>query len=226
MHRPQIGGGMACIYKRGETWWLKYYKAGRPVYVNLETRNQRDAEKAKRELERAETLTRAASAPVPAANPEHEEAWTTYARWAEQHLRKPTRAIVAYHWTMFVEALGVVRIGDVTRADVERFKAARAAAQAAPQSINNSLKDISAVYNRLKRLEAYSGSNPVDGVERMRIPRSRPSHHTAAERDKLLEAAGKFGEHTRWVVLLGAWAGLRRNEIVNARWEWFDWDAE
>ena len=29
-----------------------------------------------------------------------------------------------------------------------------------------------------------------------------------------------------WTVLLGGWAGLRKNELANARWEWFDFNKE
>jgi len=40
----------------------------------------------------------------------------------------------------------------------------------------------------------------------------------------VLEAGEKHGDNILLVFALGIYAGLRKNEIVNARWGWFEFD--
>ena len=42
---------MASIYKRGKTWWVKYYVNGKPVAKSLQTSSERVARDRKRKLE-------------------------------------------------------------------------------------------------------------------------------------------------------------------------------
>jgi integrase len=70
----------------------------------------------------------------------------------------------------------------------------------------------------------FTGENPCIGVERYKITRTMPEFHTEEELNALRRAAVNHG--IEWVVLLGGWAGLRRGEIVNARWEWFDFNID
>ena len=93
------------------------------------------------------------------------------------------------------------------------------------QTLNNALKDIQAIYNHAIRMGLYTGSNPATKVSRFKIDRTLPEFHTDEELARLLDAARKRGSTVERVVLLGAWAGLRRAEIVNCRWEWFDFSS-
>jgi len=70
----------------------------------------------------------------------------------------------------------------------------------------------------------YTGENPVKRVHRYKLTKKTPEFHTEEELNTLLEASKAHG--VEWVVLLGGWAGLRKAEIVNARWEWFEFDSD
>jgi len=215
---------MASIYQRGKWWWIAYFLPnGKRAAKNLRVTKKTDAERIKKriEVELADRPER-----FDTRNPLVDVFWDQYSAWAEQHLRKPTREIIERHWRQLIGFTGAKRLGDVRQKDVEAFKASRKGAGAADRSVNNALKDIKAVYNRAIKLGLFSGPNPAQGVERFKLPQRMPEFHTEEEVNRLLEAAQSQGRHTEWTVLLGVWAGLRRKEIVSARWEWFDWDPE
>ena len=66
----------------------------------------------------------------------------------------------------------------------------------------------------------------VLGVERYKIPWTQCDFHTEDDIQRLLALAAATSRQLEWTVLLGAWAGLRRIEIVNAKWEWFDFNPD
>ena len=69
-------------------------------------------------------------------------------------------------------------------------------------------------------------SNPVDGVKLYKIPRTKPDFLTQEETKALLDVAKAHSANLYHVFLLGIYAGLRKNEIGNTRWEWLDFDQK
>ena len=214
---------MASIYKRGKSWWIAYYIAGKsaPVRRSLKTTNRRIAEREKQALEAhlVESFRR-----VPEEkNPKFDEFWPHYLSWAESgHLRPRTLDRKKDFWTQFCDSQTCERMGDVTAGEVEAFKRSRRAAGNAPATINKALTDLQAIYARAAKLGLYTGPNPFRVTDRLRETRKVPLYHSEADLISLLDAATKKSQHVKWTVLLCGWAGLRRNELVNCRFEWFD----
>ena len=90
-----------------------------------------------------------------------------------------------------------------------------------PHSINDALRQLQAIYNYAIKWDLVT-RNPVQGVERLRVEKNPPKYLTREELGRVLSIAERHGRDIHWVYALGIYAGLRRNEIVNARWEWFD----
>jgi len=214
---------MASIYKRGDTWWIKYYFNGKTVRESLKTTNKRVAQREKQARE-AKLLDPYRDA-IQERNPAVNVFWARYLAYAYDHLRESTVEIQTLFWKQLMQFTGAQRLGDIRQEDVEAFKKWKKDKGAADQSVNNALKDIQAIYNRAKKLGLYTGGNPAQGVARFRLPKKMPEFHTEEELSRLLKVASSRGGHVAWVVLLGGWAGLRKMEIVNARWEWFDFDS-
>ena len=82
------------------------------------------------------------------------------------------------------------------------------------------------MYNRATAEGWYTGENPAKGVERYKLPKKQPTFHTEDDLCRLAEVAATRGRHVEWTVSLLGWAGLRRNELVNLRWENLDFDPE
>jgi len=120
----------------------------------------------------------------------------------------------------------VSTLAGVTQDTVEKWKEYKKNSGWSDVTINNSLKDLQAIYNRAAKLSLYTGPNPFKRAERLRLDKKMPGFHTEEELVRLLECARAHDIEIEWVVLLGGWAGLRKNELVNARWEWFEFDSE
>jgi len=212
---------MATVYKRGRNWWISYSVHGKRVSKSLKVSRKSDAFKHK-------ALIEARLIEQPAALAQRDTLvdlfWPKYLEWMQAHRRPNTITIKAHFWRRLIAFSGARRLGDVTCKTIEAFKAHMKDGGAADTSVNNALKDIQSTYNWAVRQGYFSGPNPCAGVERYELTRTIPKYHTAEERDRLIECAAAIDQQTEWVVLLGAFAGLRKGEILNCRWEWLDFE--
>lgn len=223
---------MARIYKRpgSRYYWLQWHEGGRLHRESLKTSSYAKAKRklAEKEVELLEPTR------TDYRNPTLAEFEAAHHKGME-HLRPATRNIISYHWQMLMDFLNPARapdfktntrLGSIHRADIEALREVRLVAGAKPQSINNLLKDLRRVFRWAIARGLYRDPEPTHGIPRFRMEYRMPEFHTEDELNRLLEAARSISRETEWVVLLGAWAGLRRVEIVSARWEWFSWDTE
>lgn len=114
----------------------------------------------------------------------------------------------------FGPAFGAVRLGSITRADIERFLA---------EQTSLSASTVSALLKRLKTIlaDAVEHGHLSENVASKVAPPVRPDRHVEmrilnpAELDRLLAAAP---EPWRTLYLVGARTGLRRGELLGLRW--------
>ncbi len=212
---------MASVFKRGNTWWVAYYYNGRLRRQSLKTKNKRIAEREKQALE-AEVIAPSRRAPED-KNPTVVAFWEEYlAGYARSHKRPRSVMRTEVAWRQLMEFTGAQRLGDITKSDIESFKAHRKKRGNADQTVNNALREIKAVYNRAIAMDLFTGVNPVNGVKFYPVPKTMPTFHTEDELGRLLAAAEMRSRMLKRVVLLCAWAGLRKNALTNTRWEWMD----
>jgi len=212
---------MASIYKRNNTYYIKFYEHGRRVRRSLGTSNRNKALKLKEQIERQ---LAAGTYVADVLDTGIATFWTEYLEWAKLHKRPKTIEVETMFWNQFVGYCKPAKLGDVTTRDVERFKAKRVRDGLKPQSINNALRHLQAIYNYAHKLGYYSGHNPFQGVQRFKLEKNPPRFLKKKEIDRLVEIAAAHGQDIHFVFALGIYAGLRKNEIVNARWDWFDFD--
>jgi len=217
---------MSHLYKRGgrNTWYLKYYEDGRPKYRSLKTASKKRALAMQREIDRR------LDAGILAVSEKASDAdinafWERYLQWAQGHKRPSTIAVESAHWDQFVKQTRIRYLSDITKAKIERFKQARLKT-VSPRTINNALNTLQALINHATNLDLYSGGNPFTEAERYSIPKGVPKFLTPGQIAKVMEAACEDSRDARIFFALGIFAGMRKGEIDNARWEWFDFDAK
>lgn len=215
---------MAEIYTRGNIWWITYSVHGRRVRKSLKTTKKQVAKREKQAIE-AELLSPHRRTDVP-KNPSVDVFWEKYFEWAKDHKRPRSIDTGLTSWKHLIQFTGAKRVGDVRRADIEAFKKWRTAEGNTRQTVNNALRDLQAIFNRGIKEGYYTGKNPVEGVERYTIERRDPQFHSEEELNRLLDVAQENSKIVEWTILLGGWAGLRKMELVNARWEWFEFNDE
>lgn len=215
---------MANIYRRGDTWWIKYSQSGRVYRESFKTKSKPAA---RRELQAREVLLLEGHQLAPAKkNPTLDDFWDKYLDWATEHIRPRSIEAATNSWRHLTSYVKATKLGDITHSDIEAFKRAMRKAKKSPTSVNHYLIDIGAIFNRGIREGWYTGQNPVERIERYKVPRTKPEFHSEEDLNNLLEAAKERGRDIEWTVLLGGWAGLRKMEIVNTRWEWLDFDKK
>jgi len=242
---------MACIHQKtkGGTWYITYRQADGQKHRSLSTRSRRQALRLKTEIEHmldsngSTDLIVMERAKADPKNPDVDEFWPRFLKWAEDH-RAPSTIEEYQNWfVQFRKFAGIRRLGDATRADFEAFKTKLTRqGRKKPRgvgldraSINNALKTLNAIWNHAIKLGLYSGDNPVASVERYRLPQQMDRDYLDEDDvSALLEAArahmtDKYvkrveARNVYLAIALMALAGLRKREACFARWDWMDWD--
>jgi site-specific recombinase XerD len=124
-----------------------------------------------------------------------------------------------YALSEFARFIGKRRVADISTADVERFY------QSLQKRVTEStaqgyITTVRSFFNRMVELKKIR-FNPVNGVNLARLDqKGRLLFCQPDLRDKLI-ASGP-NDAMKFILYCGFHAGLRKNEIVEARAEWFD----
>lgn len=229
---------MASLVKRGGIYYIAWREKSRQRRKSLRTSSLKEANKLLDVWRREESRERLEGV---MRNPTIGEFERVFQVWARNHLKPKTRDTQNQRWEDFVKWYGTerfpgldysmltlrLRLGDVKRQDVQRFKTHLLERKLSKTTVNNYLRDISARFGHaIKTLELFSGPNPCQKVERLRLEESPPPYLRIDQVKRLLDAAAAHSQVMHWFCLLGIYEGLRLGEIVNTRWEWFDWSGK
>lgn len=213
---------MSHLYKRGSIWYVKYYRGGKPHYRSLRTPNRDVA----RQIQHAIDSQLDAGLPAIREQPQDiqvDSFWTAYEEWAKDQKSPNTLYTERIFWRQLVAGTGIRMLGDLFPHDVERWKRERRKKVSA-QTVNDALRTLKALYNHARKLGLYEGENPFVAVTHYKIPKAPPRFLSREEIARLLEAARTYSPDALIYCALGLYAGFRRSEIAEARWEWFDFD--
>jgi integrase len=153
-------------------------------------------------------------------------------------------------WDQFWAWSGAPTLRSVRRSDVAEWQQHLLNEEGnSPVSINNKVRQVSTVWNWLKREEIYDGPNPFagrkpldEGPRKLRvIPWEKmkellqvaeegadlAAREAATDPDSLKKRNLARSRRSLYLALvLGAYAGLRRKEILAVRWEHIDWERK
>ena len=137
------------------------------------------------------------------------------------------RSVVRVHFAPF---FGEISIDRISALDVERYMADKRRAGRSTKSIGNDLGLLSSILRHaIRRGWRTRPENPVDAVERPRVPRRSPNLQflDQTELEALLEACldTEIGRQDRVMYLVAGMAGLRQGELLGLRWYSVDWAA-
>jgi len=215
---------VATLYKRGRVYYIQFYRNGRQHRFSLKTGNRALARRIKEEVERKLLLgefdVREKQKPVPI-----DEFKRRYFEWAAQNKRPNTVSLEELFFRQFVEFSRIRFLDQACREDAEAFKAHMIKRGLKPVTVNDALRHLKAIYNYARKWGLLR-HNPFEGVERLKVEKNPPRYLSREEIERVLEAAERHGRDIHLVFALGIYAGLRKNEIVNARWEWFDFEQK
>lgn len=223
---------MAGLLKRGNIWYADYREGGRRRRKSLETS---DEDEAKDRLEYfVAELKNAKWGPDEPKDCKPAKVWALQEEFLV-HQSPNTRKLRTIHWQQFLDEFKPKNMGDVTSQAVEKLKNRWTAVDREPRpksakTVNRFLATMRMVYNfaagkypKAKITPVYTKHNPFAGIAR--LPDDAPEKRalTRDEAERLIRVAKEAGQDLHFFVALGLHAGLRKAEIIAARWEWIDW---
>lgn len=219
---------MARLYRRGEIWWLRWYQDGRLFYRSLKTRNRRVAqfEKAKFEqrLLSARRFRQSSDGLV-------REAIEAYLLVCESRKTPHSHLTDKLRLKKFGEALGDVRLSQLTPSSIDRFLAG--VKRRLPDGGQADLS-IATRNHYLKLLRAFGAwcvergycfENLTQGIARIKAPAARRVWLTREQMGRFLDLAKRDSPHHYPMIATALYAGLRYGELQHLEWEDVDFEA-
>jgi len=216
---------MASMFRRNGVWYAKWFEGGKERRKSLKTRSIQRARARVVEIETAVTdgrsIDHTADCDVLTFTKE-------FLSFIETTKRPHTAKGLAHEWKNFTAWAKPLRLSDVTHETIQDYKLHLLEEGYAKSTVRSSLLDLSGVFRvAIRDLHRLEGENPVKGVglpkPDVRFPRYL---QTMEEIGRLLDAAEGHSRDMHLIMALGVFAGLRKNEIVNARWSWVDFAGQ
>jgi len=223
--------------KSGQEVWtgLWYDAAGRRVKRHVGPKRAAGTKEGLTKTQAERALRKLIDAHVPAERAERmtvAQAGERYVESREALGRSPLTvedygSIVRVHFGPFFGDLSIDRI---TLLDVERYMAEKRRDGRSSKSISNDLALLSSIFRHaIRRGWRTRPGNPVEGVERPKVPRRslKLEFLDQPEFEALLRACldSEIGRQDRTMYLVAGMAGLRQAELLGLRWYSIDWQA-
>lgn len=216
---------MASLFRRQNgVYYLKTTGAdGKEIRVSLKTTNRKDAQRIRHVVEKeiAEAQVTGRVSDVLS----FDEAWNIYHAALSAHKKHSSLECEKYGWQKFsawCKTRGITTIQSIKVGDVATWQASMISDGNATAGINNRLRMCKVVLNHLIRLEVFTGTNPFTKVKSLK-EESQIKFLAWEKIQEFIELSKGVGQDIHLVFVLGAYAGLRKDEILRARWEHVDW---
>jgi len=115
-------------------------------------------------------------------------------KWAKAHKRPATISTDSILWNKFINFAKPGMLGDITPRITEQFKLKCLKDGLKPRSVNECLTRVQAIINHARKLGYYTGSNPVQGIQRFKIEKNPPKSLQKDEIDRILDIAAAHEE--------------------------------
>lgn len=200
------------IYQRGRIYWLKWQENGERKYVSLETDDA------------VEALTRARNvrgAPIlQGSEGLHRDIDRYLATKRQLNLHsRATERVTRAALTEFADRLGQIELDQVTGAAANAHYA-RLQKRVAETTAQIHMRALRAFFNWCVK-ERMIRESPFSALKLAKVDRyARLRFCTSAQRDLLIKDAPS--DDLKFILFAGFHCGMRKNEIIEARCDWFD----
>ena len=209
---------MATIYKRGKTYWIKWYVEGVAKYESLKTQDRKDALVAKA----AKELQLRTGTPVSQVNITVAEFAEQYLLWHSGEYPWAAREMRYYFDSVVLPEFGRMRLASLDPQKVEMWKHKRVGSighrskrPVARSTVNNELKKIKALVNKAVEWGIIP-RNTIQSVRTLQRMDARPRSYFTTEQLVAIYDADPSSSAI-WQLLANT--GMRVSEAMNLRWE-------
>ena len=227
---------MASLLNRKGLWYLCWWEDGRQRRRSLGIKAtghkaRKQAEELKEEFE-DRLYRQRLGIPLEKKDITPEQAWDCYESAVVKG--KNTLDGERIFWNQFWAWSQLPTLGSVRQADVIRWQkyllthggGTELSKPNKPVSVNDKVRQVGTVYEWLIRLEEYIGENPFKQVKPLKEEKEKVKFVPWGNIKKLIATAQGHSRNIHLVFILGAYAGLRKNEILLQKWNHIDWDKK
>lgn len=212
---------MASIYRRGSTWWIRWYADGRKHWRSLKTRNKRIAlyKKAQLEQEIAKGRNLEDGRDLTVA-----EAYQLYSKNTQTHKRIKTFRNDSWQYKRILDLIGHQRLSWLTPGRVETCINDIASQKSLTATTRNHYLNHLRTMCRWLVLQGHLFDDPTRGVKRVKATSHERVWMTPEVRDKFIALAQEQDPVHFPMIVVACLAGLRREEILTLEWEDVDFE--
>jgi len=207
--------------KKRETWYVQFTVDNKRVRKSLNTKFKNVALKRIDEM-RKRMLDGENVGLCPKMT--FDKFWEVYYSCAKVTKRPKTLDNDRRIWKAFTKWLrdsGIIHINRITSGKFEKYRAHLLERGLKKTSVNLIHRHLSSMFTFAVR-EGFMEFNPLKKVKKFKIDETKIEFLETEEIKKVMEEAEKAGERPHLIFGLGIYAGLRKSEIANTMWEWFD----
>jgi integrase len=207
------------LFKRGQTWWMRFTYKGKQFRRSTETSDKKLAEriyhKILGEIAEGKWFER-----LPGEEKPFREMIAKYLKEHSARNKTPKshdRDIeLADH---LVSSFGDSMLTEITPKSISEYKVKRRDEGAAPRTINYELAVMSHAFNLAIKEWEWLKDNPVTRVSREKVNNMRERWLTFEEEDRLLVASPKWLQE---IIIFSLETGLRQGEALDLQWPEID----
>lgn len=204
------------VYKVGNNWYIDFYMSGNRYKESVGPVNKTIAKEMliirKREVIQGQYKPKA----VQVAFLKMKEQFMEYSKANKRPSSHARDESSMKHLEPFFAGK---RLSDIAPFDIEKYKAQRQAAKAAPATINRELGCLRHMFNMAIKW-GKAQKNPVAEVRFLKEPEEKTRILSHEEEAKLLEAvrAGHKAGHLEPIIIMALHTGMRKGEILRLKW--------
>ena len=209
---------MATIYKRGKTYWIKWYEDGKAKYESLKTQEKKNALVAKA----AKELELRTGAPVAQSNCTVAEFAEQYLMWHLGEYPWAEKEMSYYFENIVIPEFGKMRLASINPQKIELWKHKRLGSighvskrPISRATVNNELKKLKALINKAVDWGIIP-RNTIKSVKTLQRLDARPRSFFTAEQLEAIYLADEVNA-AMWQLLANT--GMRVGEAMSLKWE-------
>lgn len=209
------------LFKRGKIYWMQYRVNGHRVRKSLQTTRLQIAERKAQVQERKILMGEAEGF---RGRIKLESFWEKYLEYAIKAKRPRTVRIDKQVWNEFsnwADKHGIAYLDQITVSRFEEYRVFLLDRGLKESSVNISHRQVRAMLSYAVHI-GYLDSNPLKKIKAYKIVQQAPRFLSKEEIYRILDCAKRHGRDAHIIYALGIYAGFRKGEIANSRWEWFD----